>query len=79
MRASDLSELGEALFGPRWQSQLAREFGVTDRTVRRWIASGGDIPPDSVPVVRDVLRLLVRSRLARLHKARKLLWSKRSP
>lgn len=76
MRATDLAELGEALFGPRWQSQLAREFGVTGRTVRRWLVAG-DVPSDSVPVVRDVLRLLVRSRLARLHKARKLLWSKR--
>lgn len=76
MLATDLAELGEALFGPRWQSQLARECGVTDRTVRRWLVAG--VPSDSVPLVRDVLRLLVRSRLARLHKARKLLWSKRS-
>lgn len=75
MSPADLAELGEALFGPRWQSQLAREFGVTDRTVRRWSITG--VPESSVPVVRDVLRIFVRSRLARLHKARKLLWSKR--
>jgi hypothetical protein len=37
-----LREAGEALYGPRWQSDLARDLNVTDRTVRRWIA--GDVP-----------------------------------
>lgn len=36
MTSSDLAVIGEALYGPRWQSDLARDLGVTDRTMRRW-------------------------------------------
>lgn len=32
-----LSRLGEALYGPRWQGALARDLGVSDRTIRRWL------------------------------------------
>lgn len=40
-------EVGEALYGPRWQSDLARDLKVADRTMRRWVA--GDVqPPPSV-------------------------------
>lgn len=41
-----LARVGEALYGPRWQSELARALGVSDRTMRRWVA--GDEPPDGV-------------------------------
>lgn len=40
-----LRDAGEALFGPRWQSELSRELDVSDRTVRRWIAGTEDLPP----------------------------------
>jgi NOL1/NOP2/fmu family ribosome biogenesis protein len=35
--------IGSALFGPRWQSEMARVIGVNDRSIRRW-AAGRDIP-----------------------------------
>jgi DNA-binding transcriptional regulator YiaG len=38
-----LIESGRALYGPIWQSALARDLGVSDRTVRRW-AAGANIP-----------------------------------
>ena len=38
MTASHIREAGEALYGPRFQSDLARLLGVSDRTVRRWCA-----------------------------------------
>lgn len=38
-----LTQVGEALYGPRWQSEMARELGVADRTVRRWVA--GEMEP----------------------------------
>ncbi len=41
-----LRETGEALYGPRWQSELARELGVADRTVRRWAAGAHPMPDD---------------------------------
>lgn len=47
-------QCGEALYGPRWQSDLARDLGVADRTVRRWAAGASDVPSG---VYLDLLRL----------------------
>jgi hypothetical protein len=40
-----LREAGEALYGDLWQSAVARDLGVADRSVRRWIAGVHGIPP----------------------------------
>ena len=42
-----LREAGEVLHGGRWQSELARDLGVTDRTMRRWV-SGEHAMPEAV-------------------------------
>lgn len=39
-----LKRCGEALYGPRWQSETARELKVSDRTVRRWVDGSSDTP-----------------------------------
>lgn len=44
MTPSDLAQVGEALYGQRWQSELARELGVAVRTVQRWMDSTRAIP-----------------------------------
>lgn len=49
-----LAECGEALYGPRWQSDLARDLGVSDRTMRRWVAGTHDVPQG---LYTDLLRL----------------------
>ncbi len=49
-----LIEAGRALYGERWQSDLARALNVSDRTVRRW-ASGEERPRPGVYV--DLMRL----------------------
>lgn len=49
-----LVEAGEALYGPRWQTELARDLAVSDRTVRRWAAGTTDVPAG---VYVDLLRL----------------------
>lgn len=49
-----LVECGEALYGPRWQSELARDLDVSDRTVRRWAAGTHDVPAG---LYLDLLRL----------------------
>ena len=49
-----LTETGEALYGPQWQSQLARDLGCNLRTMQRWAAGVND-PPDGIWV--DLLRL----------------------
>lgn len=42
MTRDELRVAGETLFGEGWQTALARELGVADRTVRRWLS--GQIP-----------------------------------
>ena len=42
-----LAEAGEALYGPRWQSELARDLDVSIRTMQRW-AAGDSTPPVGV-------------------------------
>lgn len=49
-----LAECGAALYGPRWQSDLARDLGVSDRTMRRWVAGTHDVPQG---LYTDLLRL----------------------
>lgn len=49
-----LVEAGEALYGPRWQSELARDIGVSDRTMRRWVADTSAVPAG---LYVDLLRL----------------------
>jgi hypothetical protein len=39
-----ITDCGQAMYGERWQSALARDLGVCDRTVRRWAAGSYDMP-----------------------------------
>ncbi len=57
-----LTECGEALYGTQWQSAIARDLGVSDRTVRRWVAATSSIPSG----VHADLSQLVKERLSRL-------------
>lgn len=45
MTPSELEHRAAALFGSRWQTELARHCGVDARTVRRWKAGDREIPP----------------------------------
>lgn len=47
-------ECGEALYGPRWQTSLAADLGVSDRTMRRWVADTSAVPAG---LYVDLLRL----------------------
>ena len=61
-----LRAIGEALFGPRWQTDLAHHLDVNDRTVRRWL-SGQDEPR---PGVWDDLEQLFDERATAQRRAR---------
>jgi hypothetical protein len=45
MSAKIFTQIGEALYGPRWQTDLSRDISVSDRTVRRWAAGTDDVAP----------------------------------
>jgi hypothetical protein len=65
MIADQLRAAGEALYGPNWQSQLARDLSVSDRTVRRWLAGG----KHSIPARLDEeIAILIRARIYKLEK-----------
>ena len=51
-----LRESGEALYGARWQSDLARDLGVSDRTVRRWAVGSFAVPAGVWGAIHDLLR-----------------------
>ena len=56
-----LADVGRALHGERWQTALAHDLEVADRTVRRWIA-GDTAPPPGV--WRDLIALVEAWRMA---------------
>jgi hypothetical protein len=64
-----ITETGRALYGERWQTDMARDLGVSDRTVRRW-AAGTENPRPGV--YADLLRLCLE-RTAQLSDAAKAI------
>jgi hypothetical protein len=54
MTPSDLRALGETLYGPRWQSQLARALPVNPRTVRYWLSGKRQIRPHVAERIRSL-------------------------
>ena len=60
MESGDLiRQAGMVLYGRRWETALARDLGVSNRTVRYWL-TGRQEPPQGVWL--DLLRL-VRARM----------------
>lgn len=70
MKPDLLRVVGAALYGQRYQVEIARDLGVSYRTVSRWLAL--DAMPDDVP---RRLRPILRTRLERVLQVRKLLWT----
>ena len=52
----DMERAGQALFGGRWQSDLARAIGVDSRRVRQWMADERPIPPGVWADIAGLLR-----------------------
>lgn len=46
---------GEALYGPLWQSQLARDLGCNVRTIQRYAAGSHEPAPSILIDLRDML------------------------
>ncbi|MGO8241295.1 hypothetical protein ELH77_19210 [Rhizobium ruizarguesonis] len=43
-----LRDTGEALYGPRWQSDIARDLDMSDRHVRRLASGAAELSPGMV-------------------------------
>lgn len=54
MTPSELRSIGERLYGPRWQSKLARALPVSPRSVRYWLSGKHQIRP----VIAERIRAL---------------------
>lgn len=55
-------EAGEALYGPRWQSDLARDLEMSDRHIRRLASGAAELSPG----MREDLLRICEQRAARL-------------
>jgi hypothetical protein len=44
MKPDRLAAVGEAIYGEWWQTQVARELGISARHVRRWLSGAAPIP-----------------------------------
>jgi hypothetical protein len=55
MTADELAAAGRALYGERWQTSLAMDLHVADRTMRRWLVSETPIPNGIERELREVL------------------------
>lgn len=66
-----LREAGEALYGSRWQSELARDLGVADRTVRKWAAGDSPVPESAYAKLATIAKRrahLIAGLIARLRR-----------
>jgi hypothetical protein len=50
-----LTEIGQALYGDRWQTSLANDLRVADRTKRRWVSGASPIPPGIWAEIDEIL------------------------
>ena len=66
MTPDEFRDAGEALFGPRWQSALARALGRQHSEVHRWLTGERAVP---ATVARLIRLLLFVHRAGRLEKA----------
>ena len=58
LTTDDLERAGKALYGARWQTDMAKAVGLTDRTIRAYASGSSKIPPD---FWADVCKLLRRN------------------
>lgn len=54
MTPAELRKIGEELFGPRWQSKLARALPVSTRTIRYWLSGKRKIRPVIAARIRSL-------------------------
>lgn len=64
MTPDDLRRIGQCLYGPEWQSPMARDLDVALRTVQRWASGAVAIRDEQGERIRGELLALIPSRMA---------------
>lgn len=64
MTPADLRSLGERVYGPRWQTKLARALPVSTRSIRYWLSGKRKIRP----VIAERIRGLAVAKLGKIGK-----------
>jgi hypothetical protein len=54
MSPADLRAAGEALFGPQWQTPLAKTLDVNPRSVRHWLSGKHKINTRTETLIRSL-------------------------
>jgi hypothetical protein len=54
MTPAELRDIGEELYGPLWQSKLARAMPVSTRTIRYWLSGKRKIRPVIAARIRSL-------------------------
>ena len=76
LRPDELRGAGEALWGHRWQTEMAAALGVRDSArIREWLRGARPIPA----AIRAELVALMRARASELTRAAKLLGAVHRP
>jgi len=57
MTPEKLAARGRALYGEWWQTPLASDLGISDRTIRRWVAGESPIPEKVEFNLRGILQI----------------------
>ncbi len=65
MTPDELAAAGEALYGPLWQSELARRLDVRLVSMQRWATGRAAMRPETAAGLRREIVALLRERGAR--------------
>lgn len=67
---NDLKQVGQALYGPRWQSDLCRALGYSDPArMRQWLRGARPLPDG----IRGKLVELLDERVGKIEKVKKII------
>jgi len=64
LTAPEITEIGEALFGPSWQGEMAKAIGVPRQSVGHYLKSGGVRGTQTAAIIGLVARVAARELLS---------------
>ena len=64
LKALEIREIGEALFGHSWQGEMAKAIGVPRQSIGHYLKSGGVSGAQTAAIVGLVARVAIRDLLS---------------